>query len=194
MATRPKNDKMGSIIGPAPRLTPKARPKKKAMGGPTGKPKPLTPAAAAKAKAKAKANAQSKMAAKTMPKLSAKMNKAVPGNSGLNIGGVVKRVKSTAKRVQTTAREARDVVTAVGTVGKAAIMSKTTPKKEKNAVGFAIKNLGKQVKEVGTAAKTGKRQTRPYQTYTTPSGGTGLGTTPRRRKKTMPDLSGKMYK
>lgn len=32
--------KPGLIAGPAPKLTPKAMPKKKAMGGPTGKPKP----------------------------------------------------------------------------------------------------------------------------------------------------------
>jgi hypothetical protein len=40
MATRPKNDKMGSIMGPAPKLTPKPMPKKKAQGGPTGKSAP----------------------------------------------------------------------------------------------------------------------------------------------------------
>jgi hypothetical protein len=190
MATRPKKDKMGSIIGPAPKLTPKARPKKKAQGGPTGKPAPKYD----KNGKRIFSGTGTVTKSKATPKLSAAMNKPVSGGKGISLGSVAKRVKSTAKRVQTTAREARDVVTAVGTVGKAAIMSKTTPKKEKNAVGYAAKNLVKQVKEVGTAAKTGKRQTQALQTYTTPSGGTGFGTKPRRPKKDMSKFSAKMYK
>jgi len=60
-----------------------------------------------------------------------------------------------AKRFGITAREARDIATAVGTVGKSVLKSPQegiSPRK-------AVKNLKKQVKEVGQAAVKGKKGT-----------------------------------
>ena len=59
-----------------------------------------------------------------------------------------------AGRAKTTAREARDVVTAAGTLGARAFTSAN-----KKDPGNPIKNLARQVKETGKAAVTGKKGT-----------------------------------
>ena len=64
-----------------------------------------------------------------------------------------------AKRFGITAREARDIATAVGTVGKSVLKSPqegVSPRK-------AVKNLKKQVKEVGASAVKGKKGTSSAQ-------------------------------
>jgi hypothetical protein len=58
------------------------------------------------------------------------------------------------KRAKTTAREARDVVTAAGTLGTRAFTASY-----KKDPGNPIKNLARQVKETGKAAVTGKKGT-----------------------------------
>ena len=73
------------------------------------------------------------------------------------------------KRVGTVAREARDVVTAVGTAAKAVGASKNAQEQHGQSAGFkgqkqrnisaAVKNVKKQVSEVGKAATTGKKGT-----------------------------------
>lgn len=62
------------------------------------------------------------------------------------------------KRFGITAREARDIATAVGTLGKAV----TQPGKGLSAKK-AVKNLGRQVSEVKTAAAKGKTGTTSMQ-------------------------------
>jgi hypothetical protein len=109
--------------------------------------------------------------------------KTAPKSLASKVGGAA---GSVAKRVKTTAREARDIATAVGTVGNAAyntVSNKTNPFKatvtsKKNIAG-SVKNLAKQVKETRTAALTGKKGTTSAQSggrargpkYTTNSGG-----------------------
>ena len=59
-----------------------------------------------------------------------------------------------AKRFGITAREARDIATALGTVAGRAVKGGDATGKGKD-----IANLKKQIKEVGVAAKTGKKGT-----------------------------------
>ena len=59
-------------------------------------------------------------------------------------------IQDITNRYRVTAREARDIVTAVGTLAEANNSSRVTQ---------AVSNLGKQVKEVGTAAVKGKSGT-----------------------------------
>jgi len=59
-----------------------------------------------------------------------------------------------AKRYKITAREARDIATALGTIGVRA----STMAKHKDP-GNPGKNLARQIKEVGTAAVKGKKGT-----------------------------------
>ena len=69
------------------------------------------------------------------------------------------QLSAVAKRFGITAREARDIATAVGTVGKSVLKSPQegiSPRK-------AVKNLKKQVKEVGQAAAKGKKGTSSKQ-------------------------------
>jgi uncharacterized protein YoxC len=104
-----------------------------------------------------------------------------------NSNKVEKLIQGITNRYRVTAREARDIVTAVGTVGRAAYNSigdktnplNTTATSKKNLAG-SVKNLAKQVKEVGVASATGKKGTTSAQSggrargpkYTTNSGGT----------------------
>jgi len=96
-------------------------------------------------------------------------------------------VSKVVKRAKTTAREARDIATAVGTVGNAAYNTiyydknplNITKTSKKNLSG-SVKNLVKQVKETRTAAKTGAKGTTSAKSggrgdgykFTTKSGGT----------------------
>ena len=67
-------------------------------------------------------------------------------------------VDSITKRFRVTQREARDIVTAVSSAAGLAL-DKNTGAGRKSEVGKAVKNIGKQIKETGVAAKTGKRGT-----------------------------------
>jgi hypothetical protein len=80
--------------------------------------------------------------------------KTAPKSTASKIGAVAGKV---AKRVKTTAREARDVVTAVSTTARMAPLAQTGMPVKKT-----FKNIGKQIKEVGTAATKGKKGTTPY--------------------------------
>jgi len=74
------------------------------------------------------------------------------------------------KRFGITAREARDIATALGTVAGRAI---TGSANDPTAKGKDIKNLKKQIKEVGVAAVTGKKGTTSDiegRKYETPKG------------------------
>jgi hypothetical protein len=68
-------------------------------------------------------------------------------------------LSAVAKRFGITAREARDIATAVGS---AATAIRKSPQ-EGMPVKKIVKNVAKQVKEVGTAATTGKKGTSAYQ-------------------------------
>lgn len=73
-------------------------------------------------------------------------------------------IQDITNRYRVTAREARDIVTAVGSAATAARKSvqKDMP------VGKVIKDVAKQVKEVGTAAATGKKGTTSYKVKPNP--------------------------
>ena len=115
-------------------------------------PKPMTAAAKAKAAAAGKATG-----AKTKPK---SLASKIAGRAG------------------TTAREARDVVTAVGTSARSRLNTrvyrsasgglKSTPTSKANTAA-ADKNLKKQLKETVKAATTGKKGTTSAQTGGKPS-------------------------
>ena len=83
---------------------------------------------------------------------------AVQRKSGTTSTGA-KVAKAITKRVGTVAREARDVVTAAGTVANTRI---TSPKVSK----MAGENFKKQVREVGSAIKSGKKGTTSDTTTT----------------------------
>ena len=70
-------------------------------------------------------------------------------------------IQDITNRFRVTAREARDIVTAVGTAVGAATSKDITYNKgsRAKAVSAAAKNLGTQVKETGVAATTGKKGT-----------------------------------
>jgi hypothetical protein len=63
-------------------------------------------------------------------------------------------IQDITNRFRVTAREARDIVTAVGTLAQSSTSSKNPQSK-----GPAVKNLVKQVKETASAAATGKKGT-----------------------------------
>lgn len=63
-------------------------------------------------------------------------------------------IQDITNRFRVTAREARDIVTAVGTLAQSATSSKNP-----QSQGPAGKNLIKQVKETASAAATGKKGT-----------------------------------
>jgi hypothetical protein len=67
-------------------------------------------------------------------------------------------VAAVAKRFGVTAREARDIATALGTVAGRAVTG-TYGANDPTAKGKATKNLKKQIKEVGVAAIKGKKGT-----------------------------------
>ena len=79
-----------------------------------------------------------------------------PKSLASKVGGAAGKV---AKRVKTTAREARDVYTAVGSAAQALRKSP----QEGIPVKKTIKNIGTQVKETARAAATGKKGTTAYK-------------------------------
>jgi hypothetical protein len=90
--------------------------------------------------------------------VSGSTTKKAPAKPGPSIASRV------ADRVGTVRREARDVVTAVSSVGTAALDAART--KKAFALKQTVKDLPKQVKEVGTAAVKGKIGTAPLVTKT----------------------------
>lgn len=83
---------------------------------------------------------------------SAGINKG--GQGAKNVNPLYQSIKSATTYVGNVAREVRDIPTAIGTV-----TSTNFSDKNPNSNGPSIKNLIKQVKEVGTAATTGKKGT-----------------------------------
>ena len=78
-------------------------------------------------------------------------------DSGRGIGGAVSGAINTAgKRINTVAREARDIPTAIGTVVKNNLIDSKTnnPLRKKT-----MSNLGRQVGELGKSITTGKKGT-----------------------------------
>jgi hypothetical protein len=73
-------------------------------------------------------------------------------------------IAAIAKRFGITAREARDIATAVSTAVK-------TSSKPGAGKFYAVQNLKDQIKEVGTAATTGKKGTRSGVTQSTKESG-----------------------
>ena len=94
-----------------------------------------------------------KVPAKPMPKPKAMGTAKATPKSASGIGAI-------AKRFGITAREARDIATAVSTVVK-------TSSKQGAGKFYAVQNLKNQIKEVGTAATTGKKGTRSGVTQST---------------------------
>ena len=86
-----------------------------------------------------------------------------------------KLIQDVTNRYRVTAREARDIVTAVGTLGRTALTGKNEqavrvakgtnndlkwfPENKGKNIAAAAKNVVKQVNETGTAAKSGKKGT-----------------------------------
>ena len=68
-------------------------------------------------------------------------------------------IADVAKRFGITAREARDIATAVGT----SVALRGAPEKQK---AKAMQNVKKQIKETGRAAVTGKKGTRSGEKFT----------------------------
>jgi hypothetical protein len=154
MAPKPK--KTGRYPGPGYDETAPGNPSKKA----STKYSPAPMSAKAKAKASARGNIQNII---TQPR---KMNKANPSMklTKTNLDKTARgpkagtsTVASIAKRFGITAREARDVVTAVSTTARMAPLAQTGMPVKKT-----FKNIKKQIKEVGTAATKGKKGTTPY--------------------------------
>jgi predicted transcriptional regulator len=77
-------------------------------------------------------------------------------------------LNNVAKRFGITAREARDIATAVGNIGSIVRNTPGTTAKGGKAkqLGAAAKEIKKQVKETGRAAVTGKSGTRSKQYMT----------------------------
>ena len=98
------------------------------------------------------------------PAQKAKLKKELSGVPNLDKGTARSKsggsaLSAVAKRFGITAREARDIATAVGS---AATAIRKSPQ-EGMPVKKIVKNVAKQVKEVGTAATTGKKGTSAYQ-------------------------------
>ena len=132
-------------------------------------PKPMTAAAKAKAAAAGKATG-----AKTKPR-GPKAGSSTVSKAAKTAAKVAGKI---AGRAGTTAREARDVVTAVGTSARSRLNTrvyrsasgglKSTPTSKANTAA-ADKNLKKQLKETVKAATTGKKGTTSAQTGGKPS-------------------------
>ena len=82
--------------------------------------------------------------------------KAVLKTAGNPVGAGIKAAGAAAKRAKTVGREARDVVTAVGTAVSGRNVGYGGGK-------FAKKDLKTQIKEVGSAIKSGKKGTEAAQ-------------------------------
>jgi hypothetical protein len=82
------------------------------------------------------------------------LKKSGPAKPAYKAGEKENLIQDITNRFRVTAREARDIVTAVGTLAQSSTSSKNPQSK-----GPAVKNLVKQVKETASAAATGKKGT-----------------------------------
>jgi hypothetical protein len=82
------------------------------------------------------------------------LKKSGPAKPAYKAGKKENLIQDITNRFRVTAREARDIVTAVGTLAQSSTSSKNPQSK-----GPAVKNLVKQVKETASAAATGKKGT-----------------------------------
>ena len=129
----------------------------------SGKVEVLTPSQAAARAGKMRDRAAQNRKGAMTPTERAKLKKELkPLNEGSRSKAGASTVAAVAKRFGVTAREARDIATAIGTYGtlKFDPDSKydrySTQKIEK---AKAVKNIKKQISETITAAKTGKKGT-----------------------------------
>jgi hypothetical protein len=116
-----------------------------------------------------------------MKKTAAKKPAAKPAAKG----GAINEI---AKRFNITAREARDIAKAVGNVAKSAASATNLDRTGnqylgKQALSASVKDLKKQVKETGKAAKTGKSGTRAGKLSYNIDTGTPQGLTGKQRPK-----------
>ena len=79
---------------------------------------------------------------------------------------VEKLIQDVTNRYRVTAREARDIVTAVSTAGKSALTAQVG---DASQIKKAGKNIVKQVKETGVAAATGRKGTKSAKSVTDPN-------------------------
>ncbi len=82
------------------------------------------------------------------------LKKSGPAKPAYKAGEKENLIQDITNRFRVTAREARDIVTAVGTLAQS-----STSSKNPQSQGPAVKNLVKQVKETASAAATGKKGT-----------------------------------
>jgi len=87
-------------------------------------------------------------------------------------------IAAVAKRFNITAREARDIATAVTTLGKAALTPGSnygnTDKNKKATIIKAVGDIAKQTGETATAARTGKSGTSALKLQTVLRSASGL--------------------
>jgi hypothetical protein len=93
------------------------------------------------------------------------LKKSGPAKPVYKAGAKENLIQDITNRFRVTAREARDIVTAVANVGKSAQVGRGS-NMTKNALG----NLAKQVGETGRAAATGRKGTESEQTRKSGSG------------------------
>lgn len=128
-------------------------------------------------KAKAKAEAEKKMSKglKPMPKKNGaeSIGKPAPRATQKADKNKASLIQEITNRYRVTAREARDIVTAVGSIGKAKDIISTEGKKRVFKEG--VKNLKTQVAETAVAAATGKKGTESNQVKKL-ANGTGIFT------------------
>jgi hypothetical protein len=113
---------------------------------------------AARMASKAAAKPQLKKSGAAKPAYKAGAKPAGRSKAGADV------VQDITNRFRVTAREARDIVTAVSSAAglaldKNAYSSEREGTTKAGEVGKAVKNIGKQIKETATAAKTGKKGT-----------------------------------
>jgi len=115
----------------------------------------------------------------------AQMKKAAAKKPAAKKGSALNEV---AKRFGITAREARDIATAVGNVAKSAKSATNLDRTGNQYLGgmalkASVKDLKKQVKETGRAAKTGAKGTRAGKLSYNSDTGTPQGLVGKQRPK-----------
>jgi hypothetical protein len=129
----------------------------------SGKVEVLTPSQAAARAGKMRDRAAQNRKGAMTPTERAKLKKELkPLNEGSRSKSGKSALSAVAKRFGVTAREARDIATAVSTAAK--VTARTGAGKTTWARPSQIAEVAKQVKEVGVAAATGKKGTSAGQT------------------------------
>jgi hypothetical protein len=108
--------------------------------------------------------AQMKKTAKVKDKNLSQIKKTNADKPARNKAGA-STVAAVAKRFGVTAREARDIAKAIGNVAESAVAAKNIKNPQQQYLGgqalkASVKDLKKQVKETGRAAKSGTKGTR----------------------------------